>query len=98
MRPYFFNRYRGSQAALSQQTMAYKMSQVHVAPPKPMKRVGAAFKKILKSILGFFGIGRRLAPWERMAIQAAKEKRARRRARNLRWWANDPGWHKECAR
>ena len=97
MRPYFFNRYRGYQAAVSQETMAYKMSQVHVAPPKPMEKIGAAFKKILKSIFRFLTGGRRLAPWELKAIAAAQDKRARRRERNLRWWANDPTWERRTA-
>lgn len=40
--------------------------------------------------------GRKRGPVDEALLQKAQEKRGRRAARNLRWWAGDSNWHKQC--
>lgn len=96
MRPFFFNRNRGYQAAETRRVTAYRLSQSKLDREKKRNKEGAAVK-ILTGIVRLF-TGRRMATWETALIEAAKAKRIRRMARNLRWWANDQGWHEECSR
>jgi len=55
------------------------------------RRVGGKLANWLKVLLPT----RKKGPADIAALEAAEAKRAHRRARNLRWWASDPGWHQE---
>lgn len=88
MRPYFFNRNRGYQAAEMRRVAAYRTAQRET--DRAAKKKANPFT-MLKSVVRFL-TGHALDPWERKAIQAAKEKRIRRRARNILWWSNDKTW------
>ena len=88
MRPYFFNQNRGYQAE-SSRSIAYRKSQ-RTASTEKTKRYSKTIT-LIKKVLRIFTGKRQLAPWELKAIQDAKEKRSRRRARNILWWSNDLG-------
>lgn len=55
------------------------------------RRVGGKMANWLKVLIP----ARKLGPTDKAALLAAEEKRERVRTRNLRWWANDPDWHRE---
>jgi hypothetical protein len=69
-----------------------QVTAVTTPPIKKKRSKGPSFLTVISKIASFFGIKRRLEPWELKAKAAAEAKRARRRERNLRWWANDPTW------
>jgi hypothetical protein len=97
MRPFFFNKNKGYQAAESRRVTAYRLSQSTMDRKKKRSGEGPTYK-ILKGIARFLAGGRRLASWEIALIADAQAKRERRKARNLRWWARDRNWHIECGR
>lgn len=91
MRPYFYNRNVGYQAAETRRHEAYRMSQQRVAKAEKLEKTRGVFK-LWKRVVRFFTGKRQLALWELKAKAAAQDKRLRRQARNLRWWANDRAW------
>jgi len=57
--------------------------------PERNQKKKSRTRAVVKFIKNLF---RKPAPWELELIREAKEKRARRRARNIMWWANDLTW------
>lgn len=86
MRPYFFKH----QVPTWQEKQAerFRERQKERAKRTASLRRPSVFHRLVKLLSGKV----ELAPWEQKAIQAAKEKRMRRRARNILWWSNDKTW------
>lgn len=90
MRPYFFKEPTPTQRARAR---AYQDRQ-RARDLAAKKAKEATFSRVIRKIREVFNF-RKIDDIDRWYIQRAKEKRARRRARNLAWWANDQGWHRE---
>lgn len=88
MRPYFFKRNVRADVRAFQFQQKQRVASLKKAKPK-----GTVFVRAIQAIKSL--MPRRLTETDRWYLQRAAEKRARRRARNLSWWANDPGWHRE---
>ena len=102
MRPYFFKRPTVTE---DQRAVRYQAKQRELADLPRLGRGRSVVLGILGLFGGLFGANREVAAWLRTqdtglpisivkvardkAIEAAKEKRERRRARNVRWWAKD---------
>lgn len=89
MRPYFFR-----QSNPAERRIEGFRSRQRVAEMSKKKKpsITSVVKSFVRSL-----VPKRLTEMDRWYLQRAEEKRARRRARNLRWWAADQGWHKELA-
>lgn len=91
MRPYFFK-----QSTPDQRRIQGFRDRQWESSKKAKKQKGSVFLRAVQAIRSL--IPRRLTDTDRWYLQRAEEKRARRRARNLRWWAKDKNWHAELAR
>jgi len=107
MRPYFFKRPAVSEGKRAEDFREMQR-QLEAARPVRMGVGRAFLLGALGILGGFFGANREVAAWLRTqdtglpihiiktardkSIEAAQAKRERRRARNLRWWANDRTW------
>lgn len=85
MRPYFFRQYI---PRWDRQIEGIRNKQRGSAPAKkPKKSIMLRIKNFIKSL-----VPRRLTETDRWYLRMAAEKRARRRARNIRWWYRDSTW------
>lgn len=104
MRPYFFKRPTASE---DKRAVRYQAKQRELNTPR-LGAGRTLILGVLGILGGVFGANREVAAWLRTqdtglpiyivkaardkSIEAAKERRRRRKARNLRWWANDKTW------
>ena len=107
MRPYFFKRPTVSEDKRAERYQAKQREQAALPGLGAGRRFLLGALGILG---GLFGANREVAAWLRTqetglpihvikaardkSLAAAQEKRERRMARNLRWWANDKTWRR----
>jgi hypothetical protein len=108
MRPFFFKRY--TPPAPDKRAVRYQAKQREDAATPRLGRGQSLVVGILSLFGGFFGANREVAAWLRTqdtglpihivksardkSLAAARAKRERRLARNLRWWARDTTWRR----
>jgi len=92
MRPFFFN--RTAPTWKDKQAERFRQRQRDIAWAKGDGGAGRSARSVFRVIKTLLAGKRQLAPWEKKAILAAEEKRERRKARNLLWWANDKTWRR----
>ena len=108
MRPFFFRRYTAP--APDRRSERYRAEQRNVSRVHHVTQGRAFFLRILGLMGNWFGAREELAAWLRVSdtglpiriikaardksVAAAQARRERRKARNLRWWANDKTWRR----